>query len=204
MSDNRSSSPRLPSENELPTPTQLLRSTLAAALVAAALLVTVVLPAERAIDPTGIGRMLGLTQMGEIKIALAQEADASAHADLGEPADAPGAVAPPVVAPTLASREVKLTLAPDEAAEVKVDMLEGRSINFEWETNGPRVNFDLHGDAPGIDYHRYTRGSETRVSGELEAAFDGAHGWFWRNRSGEPVDIVLRVRGDFTDVRRVM
>jgi hypothetical protein len=199
MSDNR-----LPSESELPSLAQLLRSTLAALAAALALLVTVILPAEFAIDPTGIGRFLGLTQMGEVKVALAQEAEAAPHADLGEPADAPASAAAPAAAPAEAAREVTLTLAPDEAAEIKVDMLQGRTIEFEWETDGPRVNFDLHGDAPGIDYHRYTRGAEVRVAGELEAAFDGAHGWFWRNRSGQTVNIVLRVRGEFTDVRRVM
>jgi len=204
MSDNRLSSARLPSETELPSPAQLLRSTLAAMIVAAGLLVTVVLPAESAIDPTGIGRLLGLTQMGEVKIALAQEAEAAAHADLGEPADAPASTAPAEAVAPAEAREVTLTLAPDEAAEIKVDMLAGRTIAFEWETDGPRVNFDLHGDAPGIDYHRYTRGTDARVAGELEAAFDGAHGWFWRNRSGQTVNIVLRVSGDFTDVRRVM
>ncbi len=204
MTDNLSSSGRLPSANELPSLAQLLRSTLAAIFVAAGLLVTVVLPAESAIDPTGIGRLLGLTQMGEVKIALAREAETAPHADLGEPADAPATAATPEAPAAVAVREVTVTLAPDEAAEIKVDMLAGRTIAFEWETDGPRVNFDLHGDAPGIDYHRYTRGSDVRVAGELEAAFDGAHGWFWRNRSGQTVNIVLRVRGDFTDVRRVM
>lgn len=202
MSDNRLASARLPSEAELPSAAQLLRSTLVA-VVAAGLLVTVVLPAESAIDPTGIGRLLGLTQMGEVKIALEGEAEATPHAELGEPADAPASAAPPESV-AAATRQMTLTLAPDEAAEIKVDMLAGRTIAFEWETDGPRVNFDLHGDAPGIDYHRYTRGTDMRVAGELEAAFDGAHGWFWRNRSGQTVSIVLRVRGDFTDVRRVM
>jgi hypothetical protein len=54
----------LPTRAELPSTTRLLRSTVIALLVAAALLVTTVLPAEYGIDPTGIGRALGLTQMG--------------------------------------------------------------------------------------------------------------------------------------------
>jgi hypothetical protein len=62
---------------ELPSSRTLLRSTLLALAVAAALLVTVVLPAEYAIDPTGIGRVLGLTRMGEIKVSLAREAAAA-------------------------------------------------------------------------------------------------------------------------------
>ena len=63
------------------TPRQLIRSTLIALAVAVLLLVTAVLPAEYGIDPTGIGRMIGLTQMGEIKTRLARDAAADAAAD---------------------------------------------------------------------------------------------------------------------------
>ncbi|MGI9078303.1 MAG: hypothetical protein ACR2G6_13390 [Gemmatimonadaceae bacterium] len=45
------------------------------------LLVTVVLPAEYGVDPTGIGRLLGLAQMGEIKVALAKEMAADDSVD---------------------------------------------------------------------------------------------------------------------------
>ena len=70
-----------PSLEELPSSAQLLRSTIIAALSAVVILVTVVLPAEYAIDPTGIGSALGLTEMGEIKQELAEEAarDALEH-----------------------------------------------------------------------------------------------------------------------------
>ena len=63
----------LPNRAELPSSTQLLRSTVLAIVAAAVLLATVVLPSEYAVDPTGIGRVLGLTQMGEIKMQLAAE-----------------------------------------------------------------------------------------------------------------------------------
>lgn len=59
----------------------LLRSTMLALVVAATLLVCVVLPAEYGIDATGVGSVLGLTQMGEIKTRLAKEAAADAAAD---------------------------------------------------------------------------------------------------------------------------
>jgi hypothetical protein len=64
-----------------PDSKRLLRSTLIAAVVAGILLVTVVLPAEYGIDPTRIGRVLGLTQMGEIKVRLAREVAADQAAD---------------------------------------------------------------------------------------------------------------------------
>lgn len=65
----------LPNRAELPSSRQLLRSTIIAVVVAAILLVTVVLPSEYGIDPTRVGRVLGLTQMGEIKMSLAREAE---------------------------------------------------------------------------------------------------------------------------------
>jgi hypothetical protein len=66
-----------------------------AAVIAVALLVTVVLPAEYGIDPTRIGRVLGLTQMGEIKVRLAREAAADQAADdAAAEAEAKGDTAP--------------------------------------------------------------------------------------------------------------
>ncbi|WP_341650143.1 hypothetical protein [Thauera humireducens] len=70
----------LPKRADLPTTGKLLRSTALAALIAGGLLVTTVLPAEYGIDPTGIGRALGLTPMGEIKMSLAAEARAEERA----------------------------------------------------------------------------------------------------------------------------
>ena len=69
------------------SPRQMLRSVLIALAVALLLLVTVVLPAEYGIDPTGVGRVLGLTRMGEIKVRLAKEAAADAAADAAAAAE---------------------------------------------------------------------------------------------------------------------
>ena len=71
----------MPTRAELPTSAQLIKSTIIAIITAAIILVTIVLPAEYAIDPTGIGRMLKLTEMGEIKNQLAAEAEADAKKD---------------------------------------------------------------------------------------------------------------------------
>ncbi|QPA25585.1 hypothetical protein IR196_05680 [Brucella anthropi] len=73
----------LPNRADLPTSAQLKRSTFLAGLSAIAILVTVVLPSEYAIDPIGVGRVLGLTEMGEIKTQLAKEAADDAAAQSG-------------------------------------------------------------------------------------------------------------------------
>lgn len=69
-----------PTQSELPSPAKLLRSTILAAVSGAAILVAVVLPSEYGIDPTGAGRLLGLTGMGETKVQLAAEAEADRKA----------------------------------------------------------------------------------------------------------------------------
>src|SRR3546814_2926708 len=71
----------IPSKSELPSTGKLITSTVIAMATAGMLLVTVVLPSEYAIDPTGVGRVLGLTEMGEIKTQLAEEAAADRAAD---------------------------------------------------------------------------------------------------------------------------
>ncbi len=60
------------------TPSGLIRSTLVAASAAGAILIFFWLPAEYGIDPTGVGALTGLTEMGEIKQQLAAEAEADA------------------------------------------------------------------------------------------------------------------------------
>ena len=67
-----------PSQAELPSSNQLIKSTILAAIAAIVILFTVVLPAEYGIDPTGVGKLLRLTEMGQVKQQLAEEAAADA------------------------------------------------------------------------------------------------------------------------------
>ena len=58
------------------TPGGLIRSTLMAGVAALAILTFLWLPAEYGIDPTGVGGLMGLTEMGTIKRQLAEGAAA--------------------------------------------------------------------------------------------------------------------------------
>lgn len=200
-----------PPKSELPSSRALIKSTLIALAVAVVLLVTVVLPAEYAIDPTRIGRVLGLTQMGEIKMALAKEAEAAEAAEAAAPpvvaTPAPAAQTAPVApaADSAAnSHTTELTLAPGQGKEIKLAMREGARVNFEWSVQGGVVNFDTHADRPGTPYHGYEKGQrQASDNGVLVAAFDGMHGWFWRNRGTAPVTLTLRTRGDYQELKEV-
>ena len=211
----------MPTRAELPTTPQLLRSTAIAIASAAVLLVTVVLPAEFAVDPTGVGRVLGLTQMGEIKQQLAEEAandDVSSAATIAEDeaplADDATALQSADVSVSAAESEqpasawrdeVTLTLAPGEAAEIKLVMKSGETARYEWRADQGHVNSDLHGDGTAGQSTSYRKGrAEASDTGELTAAFDGSHGWFWRNRSDVPVTLVLQTTGDYSELKRVL
>lgn len=209
-----------PLNTDLPSSRQLLRSTIIAFIVAVVLLVTVVLPSEYAIDPTGIGRVLGLTEMGEIKGQLAEEAATDAARDAaaaaaGAPISSAASSASPAAAASPAAPAVNTTqwrdqmqvvLAPGEGAEVKLAMTAGQKANFTWTAQGGVVNFDTHGDGgTGGESTSYEKGRGVAADeGVLEAAFNGSHGWFWRNRSEATVTITLRTAGDYAQIKRVM
>lgn len=223
----------MPNRAELPSTRKLIRSTLLAAVAATVLLVTVVLPAEYAIDPTGAGRLLGLTDMGEIKQQLAEEAELDrANAAAVPQPEAPAATTPEPeaqevvantspeptdTAPAAAEAEapapepaetwrdeVQFTLTPGEGTEYKLTMEEGAVARFAWESKGGPINFDTHGDGGGnaISYEKGRGVPEDE--GDLEAAFTGNHGWFFRNRNDNDVTVVLRLDGDYGELKRML
>jgi hypothetical protein len=210
----------LPNRAELPSAGKLLRSTVIAALVAVGLLVAAVLPAEYGIDPTGIGSVLGLTQMGRIKTELVTEANAqekpvtATSVETHATASAAATVAEPLHAPaenpTTATQRhtTTITLNPGQAAEIKLVMRKDASVTYEWSSEGGLVNYDTHGDpvnAPKGFYHGYGKGrNKAADAGVLRAAFDGKHGWFWRNRSGSAVTVMLKTNGDYEKIQRVI
>ncbi|MBA3462785.1 MAG: transmembrane anchor protein [Deltaproteobacteria bacterium] len=205
---------QIPPASALPSTRALLRSTAIAAAVATALLVTVVLPAEYGIDPTGIGGVLGLTEMGETKLALDKEAATAAQPPTvaavpcppapPAPVAAPEVKAPPVVAKA-PSDVTQVTLKPGEGKEVKLTMRAGARVSFSWATDKGVVNYDLHSDHPTTGaYHGYGKGKGlAKHEDVLVAAFDGRHGWFWRNRTDDVITVTLKTDGDYQEIKEL-
>lgn len=206
-----------PSLDELPTSAQLIRSTAIAAASAVAILVTVVLPSEYNIDITGIGGVLGLSEMGEIKMQLEEEAEAdrikaletegrtglqsgllglfigTAHAQQALSSEPAG---------TAEWRdEITFTLSPGETADWKMVMEAGQTAEFVMRVEGGRVNYDLHGHGSGqSETYEKGRGS-TGAEGRFTAGFAGEHGWFWRNRDSSSVTVTVQLRGNYAALR---
>ena len=125
----------IPSTQEIPSTSNLIKSTIVAIIIAGILLVTVVMPAEYGIDPTGIGEATGLKKMGEVKVSLAKEAAADRTKDMAADTQAEP-VKPEVVVPvpepmqSTSNHEMQVTLAPDEGTEIKVTMTKGNKVRY--------------------------------------------------------------------------
>jgi hypothetical protein len=194
---------------------KLLVGTGISALIAGALLIAVVLPAEYDLDPTGIGAGLGIKGMSP-----AAEEEAHAEPSVSDPSSLSLAAEPiPQASQGVAdatslwardtpyrSDELSLTLAPNEGAEIKALMKAGERFVFTWTASGGLVNFDLHGEpltAKSNEFTSYLKGrSAADGHGAFVAPFDGTHGWFWRNRGTHPVTISVKTSGFYEKLYR--
>jgi hypothetical protein len=197
-----------PMAGDLPSSKQLFRSTLLALALATIILLVFVLPAEYAIDPTGIGRKLGLAEMGEIKTQLAEEAIADAVKDRST------ASLPLTKSTHLSNSEyhcnwrdtLRVELPPGKGTEIKLTMNAGEKAYFTWLAQGGTVNYDMHGDG-GKEGQAisYEKGRDTSsMQGELTAGFNGHHGWYWRNRGTTNVTIIISTRGEYAEIKQMM
>jgi hypothetical protein len=167
---------------ELPSVRSLVLASVVAVMVAAALTVTVVLPAEWGVDPTGLGGPLGLTAMGALK--------------RGAPAAE--------VAYTFRRDELSLTLQPGQGSEIKAIMRAGDQLVYRW-SGGGELFFDFHGEpkgAPADVFTSYEKGTAAAAEGAFEAPFEGTHGWYWKNKTSEPVTVKLTTSGVYASISR--
>jgi hypothetical protein len=195
-----------------PSRKQLLIGSAVALAVAAVGLVVFVLPAEYGIDPTGAGEALGITQLSEgeeniyLKRGQAREnvlfpLDASATADeagLREVLADNGIAFASDAA--VQSDRFEIELLPYEGIELKYVLAQGAPMIFAWRSTGP-VNFDMHAHPfeGGVDLtESYVITDAPAQTAVYVAPFTGIHGWYWQNRTLEPVRLTLDATGAFT------
>ena len=196
----------------LPTMPQLIKATALALLVAGAILITTVLPAEHGIDPTGVGKMLGLTKLSDrggetappLVPAASKGTPPSPAAEVAPGGNTPAATVIKSELP-YRSEEMSLTLQPDEGSEIKAVMRKGEQFVFTWAAEGGKVNFDMHGERPnaGDQFTSYWKGQQqAKAQGTFVAPFDGTHGWYWRNRGDKAVTVKVKVSGFYEKLYR--
>lgn len=164
----------------------LWQATGAAVIIGLLVLVTAILPAQYNIDPTGIGDVLGLTALSPEQLSKAKIADKSeADAGVGE-------------------QTVELVIPSQSGLEYKMDMAAGNSLDYQWQTDGERIYFDLHGEPAGDTtgyFKSYTIAKAAKMEGSFIAPFAGSHGWYFKNEGWDTITIKLTINGDFDHSR---
>lgn len=126
--------------------------------------------------------------------ALAAKAEAVFGKQPGQSFDAQ-AVKPSGPAPR--TETVTVTLAPGKGAEVQAELDAGQGMVFQWSASAD-VAVDLHGERPGSkdEYTSYDiEAGQRQGAGTFIAPFAGTHGWFWKNRSQQPVTVTVTITG---------
>ena len=118
-----------PSENDLPSSSQLFKSTIIALAVAGVLLLCVVIPAEYGTDPTGVGKLLGLKKMGEIKANLEKEA-LNENQKLDESISTNEEIRESFQKSITNKDITEFVIAPNDAIEIKLEMQKGSSVKY--------------------------------------------------------------------------
>jgi len=197
-----------------PSGKRIARSVIIAIVVAVLLLIVAVLPAEYGIDPTGLGRALGLTQLNaaptrtfEVKDVLGgnegvREVEVP---DFNDPVPLPNPAVHQSEDRPIQTRTMTITMPPETETEIKTVLRENKVVVYHWETDRGAIYCDLHGHDPeaGNEFFvRYREDQEgSNVTGSLVAPFAGEHGWYWSNYNDFPVVITLTVTGFFDDIK---
>jgi len=84
--------------------------------------------------------------------------------------------------------------------EYKLFFSKGATFEYSWETTGTKLFYDFHGE-PKDDktgyFKSFKKSTESKSNGRLTTAFEGTHGWYWKNNSSSAVDIVLKIAGEY-------
>ncbi len=184
----------------LPSSKSLMKATLVAFITGCLLLITIILPAEYGIDPTGLGEKLGLTQMNITSeprnVITTTQLEVIESVTVSEPVWKS--------ATPFRSDTMTLTLVPNRGTEIKVVMNKNENFVFNWKVTGGVAYFDMHGEAlntRGDEFTSYWEGNDASgASGTFTAPFDGTHGWYWQNKGSESIEIQLSTSGFYKEL----
>lgn len=198
--------------NTIPQPSikSLIWSSISSFVLGSIILIVAVLPAEFNIDPTGLGEKLGLTVLSKTV----------------ETIDKPMVVSCPEMSITPLENETETTkliddslehgnalnhpepwkdivvisIPPRKGLEYKFYISKGEKLEFIWNTEGTSVYFDFHGEPEGDKtgyFKSFKESTQDQSSGTLLVPFSGSHGWYWKNKTNQVVNITLKTRGNY-------
>ena len=168
-----------------------------AAVVATAIVVLFILPAEFHRDPTGFGAATGIDRIAGPEIITVDAAPAG-----------PNQTARYYASP-YRTDTVEIMLSPEDDGselEYKVHMKAGDTLTYSWTVTGDEQHpewfyYDFHGEQrpvpegakPTVIEYRQATGLSS--NGALVAPFEGIHGWYVQNQSDKPLTVHLKLSG---------
>lgn len=171
------------SEENLPIQSTktLAKALVAACSLAVVIFVTLVLPAEYNIDPSGIGGALGLTILATPVTNTSSSIDTNTAGQANR------------------EDETTIPIAANSGLEYKFFVEQYEELNYEWSSDGD-LYFDLHGEPDGDTtgyFKSFAEATSREMKGSITAPFAGSHGWYWRNRSDVEVIVSLKTEGKY-------
>lgn len=188
------------------------------------LLLTTVLPAEYGLDPTGLGKMMGLTALAQEVTAKpapfegklefnVQDYDTSAEI-------IQGSIKGLVYMQDVPFKTQIIDIQIEDLGEVEYKFIMDGDASFvySWEAldaNGANVEYgvyyDFHGHPSTDDAKNYPDGFEmaysksegTQQSGSFTAPFPGYHGFYFMNIEEGPITVKLNISGYWNDQKEM-
>lgn len=160
--------------------TALLKASIIALLLSCLTFICIVLPAEFNIDPTGLGKTLGLTEIAQVEEKVTLKFD-------GEDS-------------TLRSDDTEIIVRAGKGLEYKLHMKKHSKVKYEWLSDGAAIYLDLHGEPYGDTtgyFESYVIATSEEMKGSFTVPFDGTHGWYFKNTSDKDITILLQTEGQY-------
>jgi len=173
----------------------LIWSCIISVLLAIIILLLAVFPAEYNIDPTGLGEKMGLTVLSN----TANESPEATAISCPETVDSDNKQAKK----SNWQDTVSITVPAKKGLEYKFQIEKDEVLEFAWATDGEKIYFDFHGELEGSTngyFKSFKVDTQNQSSGSLQVPFTGVHGWYWENKSNQPVTIVLKTRGNYKKI----
>lgn len=89
-----------------------------------------------------------------------------------------------------ASHEFRV--APAKFVELCGPLRKGQSVQWQYESGAP-LDFNLHYHVGQKVHYPARQDGAARADGRLNVTLDESYCWMWTNRSGEPVEVKVRL-----------
>lgn len=184
---------------QMPSSIRLFKATMIAIVVAIIILVVVVMPAEYGVDVTGLGKKLGLMKLANspvVNVLIEENPEKQINSSIATKNIW-------ISNEVFKEKTLTISLMPDQGAEIKAIMQQGQNFIYNWQASG-KLYFDMHGEEFNAANNEFTsyweNESQDNASGSLIAPFSGTHGWYWQNKTSEPIKVELKISGFYKDV----